>query len=99
MALHVTYSKARAKLASIWDRVEESGEVVFLHRRGHRTVALIDADELESLRETAHLLRSPKNALRLLTALKRSLDETVEPLTVRELRAELGVESGGDEFR
>lgn len=93
MAIHTTYSKARAKLASLWDHVEKHGDIAVLHRRGHRSVALVDAEELESLQETAHLLRSPRNALRLLTALKRSLDGTVEPMTVRELREGLGLET------
>jgi antitoxin YefM len=35
-------------------------------------VALIPADELSGLMETAHLLRSPANAKRLLTALQRT---------------------------
>jgi PHD/YefM family antitoxin component YafN of YafNO toxin-antitoxin module len=35
-------------------------------------VAPLPAAELASLKETAHLLRSPKNARRLLTALRRA---------------------------
>ncbi len=91
MAIHTSYSKARAKLASLWDRVERNREVAFLHRRGHRTVALIDAEELAGLTETAHLLRSPKNALRLMTALDRSFREETRPMSVAELRADLGL--------
>lgn len=87
----MSYSQARAKLASLWDRVERDREVAILERRGHRDVALIDAEELEGLRETAHLLRSPDNALRLLTALTRSLREEVDPSSPEVLFAELGV--------
>ena len=43
-----------------------------IRRRGSEDVALIAADELESLLETAHLLRSPRNADRLLTARQRA---------------------------
>jgi len=39
--------------------------------RGAKDVALVPADELAGLEETAYLLRSPKNARRLLTALRR----------------------------
>ncbi len=68
----ISYSSARENLATIWDQVEDTREEVILQRRGHEDLALIPADELQSLRETAHLLRSPANALRLLSALKRS---------------------------
>ena len=53
---------------------------------------MIAASELESLMETAYLLRSPTNAERLLTALGRALKNEVQPLTVQELRREVGIE-------
>ena len=62
-----------------------------LSRRGAEDVALIAADELASLEETAHLLRSPKNAARLLTALQRALAGSGTPRTVDELRREFGL--------
>jgi antitoxin YefM len=52
-------------------------------------VALIAADELASLTETVHLLRSPKNAERLLAALGRSRQGEGHPETVEELRRDL----------
>jgi len=66
--------------------------VVVIRRRGAEDVALIAADELESILETAHLLRSPKNAERLLTALRRAQQRTLEPSTVNDLRAEVGLD-------
>lgn len=72
MALETTYTKARASLAALCDTVCENQEVVIIHRRDAGDVALIAADELSSLMETAHLLRSPRNAERLLTALARA---------------------------
>ncbi len=59
MALKVSYSHARDNLAAVWDQVEDSREAAVIQRRGHEDVALIPADELASLRETAYLLRSP----------------------------------------
>ena len=47
--------------------------------------------ELSSLLETAYLLRSPKNAARILSALERSKARTTEPMTVDELCEELGI--------
>ena len=72
MATKISYSHARAHLASLWDEVEDSREAAVIQRRGHEDMALIPADELSSLRETAYLLRSPENAVRLLAALTRA---------------------------
>lgn len=88
----VTYSAAREKLAEIWDEVEDSREEVILRRRGHEDLALLPAHEFRSLKETAHLLRSPRNALRLLQALARSRGEDgMEFDTVAALAAEIGL--------
>lgn len=54
-------------------------------------MALLPADELASLQETAYLLRSPKNAARLLTALARSLRETQPAIDLENLRADFGL--------
>lgn len=72
MATKISYSHARENLASLWDEVEDSREAAVIQRRGHEDMALIPADELSSLRETAYLLRSPENAVRLLAALTRA---------------------------
>ena len=61
-----------ANLASLCDIVTATREAVIIRRRGTRDVALVSADELESLMETAYLLQSPKNAGRLITALQRA---------------------------
>jgi antitoxin YefM len=88
----VTYSRAREKLADIWDEVENSREEVILRRRGHEDLALLPAHELKSLKETAHLLRSPRNAMRLLTALARSRGEGgLEFGSIEELAAAVGL--------
>jgi antitoxin YefM len=68
----INYTKARETLASVLDRVASTRECVVIKRRGHEDIAMIPADELSGLMETAHLLRSPKNAKRLLEALLRS---------------------------
>jgi antitoxin YefM len=64
---------------------------VIISRRGADDVALIAADELASLQETAHLLRSPANAARLLTAINRALRREVEPSSIEDLRREVGL--------
>lgn len=47
-------------------------------------------NELSGLLETIHLLRSPANAKRLLTALARAQRQEAQPQTLDELRREMG---------
>ena len=91
MAVQTTYTEARANFARLCDRVTQDRETVIITRRGAGEVALVAADELSSLMETAHLLRSPKNATRLLTALNRALARTEQPQTVASFREGLGL--------
>jgi antitoxin YefM len=91
MAIHTTYTEARANLARLWDRATQDRETVIISRRGADDVAMIAADELASLQETAHLLRSPANAARLLAALQQALRNEGQPTTVDDLRREVGL--------
>lgn len=91
MATETTYSHARAHFASLCDEASSSTEPVIIHRRGARDVALISAAELRSLQETAHLLRSPKNAERLLAALERARARTGVSQTPESIRREFGL--------
>ncbi|HSO76870.1 MAG TPA: type II toxin-antitoxin system prevent-host-death family antitoxin [Blastocatellia bacterium] len=95
MAIQTTYTKARANLAKLCTRVAEDREIVIINRRGADDVALVSADELASLTETAHLLRSPKNAKRLLTALNRARKKTIKPKSLTQLRREMRLEEKG----
>ena len=70
MAVETTYTALRAGLAGFLDQVTDDREVVFVRRRGARDVAILPAEELAGLMETAHLLRSPKNAQRLFESLR-----------------------------
>lgn len=92
MTIQTTYTQARDGLAKLLDQVTHNREVVVIQRRGEEDVAMIAADELESLLETAYLLRSPANAGRLLDALGRALKREGIPQTVEELRREAGFE-------
>ncbi len=91
MTFQTTYSKARASFAALCNRAEADREVILIQRRGREDVALIAASELASLMETAHLLRSPANAERLLAAFARAQARTTEPQSVDELRREVGL--------
>ncbi len=93
MTIEFTYTSAREQLASLLDRVTKDREVVIIHRRGSEDVAMISADELASLTETAYLLRSPQNAERVLSALAKALKSQGTPQSVEELRREVGLET------
>ncbi|MCJ7579902.1 MAG: type II toxin-antitoxin system prevent-host-death family antitoxin [Candidatus Aminicenantes bacterium] len=92
MAIQTTYTNARANLAKLLDRVTQDRETVIIERRGEEKVAMISASELLSLVETAHLLRSPKNAQRLLSALMRALEKKTPVMNMSELRKEVGLD-------
>jgi|SRR4051794_30574496 antitoxin YefM len=89
MPTDTTYTHLRENLAGILDEVIDQQEIVIVRRKGARDVALIPASELAGIIETAHLLRSPRNAGRLISALRRAKKETTQPTTVGSLRREI----------
>ena len=93
MAHRTSYTEARANFATLCNRAVENREVIMINRRGAEDVALVAADELASLLETAHLLRSPRNARRLLAALERAKARKGRPEPLSKLRREMGLES------
>jgi antitoxin YefM len=97
MPIQTTYTQARANLASLWDEVTFNREIIIIERRGAEAVALISADELEGLMETAYLLRSPKNAERLLGALARAQQKEGTLQTIDELKREVGLDEVTEE--
>ncbi len=90
MITETSYSNLRENLASFLDQVVNDQDVVIVRRKGSRDVALIPADELAGLMETAHLLRSPANAKRLLTALARAKKQALKPSSLQALRRDVG---------
>ena len=64
----VTYSAARANLASTMDRVCNDHEALIITRNGAQSVVMLSLEDFQALEETAYLLRSPANAKRLLAA-------------------------------
>ena len=89
--METTYTSLRENLAAVLNKVSEDQEVVIVRRRNARDVAMIPAAELAGLLETAHLLRSPRNAQRLLNALRRASGKKGKPEPVSKLRREMGL--------
>ncbi len=66
----ITYTEARENLANTINRVCEDNAPVIITRKRDQSVVMISLSEYESLQETAHLLRSPANAKRLLRSIE-----------------------------
>jgi antitoxin YefM len=92
MATETTYTQARANLKALLDEAADTREPVIIRRRGAEDVAIIAADELRSLVETAHLLRSPRNAERLFRALARAKRGKTRPQSLAGLRRDVGLD-------
>lgn len=67
----MSVTEARARLADVVDEARVGHDPVFLTRRGRRVAAVIDADDLERLLESAEDLAD-------IEAAQRARDEMVE---------------------
>ncbi len=65
----ITYTAARANLADTMDRVCDDHEPIIITRNGEQAVVMMSLEDFKSLEETSYLLRSPKNAKRLLESM------------------------------
>ncbi|TWI68556.1 antitoxin YefM [Desulfobotulus alkaliphilus] len=65
----ITYTAARQNLAKTMDRVCEDRSPVIVTRKSSNAVVIMSLEDYEALEETAYLLRSPKNARRLLESM------------------------------
>ncbi|MEL6438455.1 MAG: type II toxin-antitoxin system prevent-host-death family antitoxin [Cyanobacteria bacterium J06621_8] len=77
--ISTSYTDARKNLATLLNRVEDENAIALITRRGHKDIAILPAEELTSLVESLHLLRSSKNARRLFAALEESIARDDQP--------------------
>jgi len=66
----ISYTAARANLAKTMRKVCDGHEAVIITRRDNDAVVMLSLEDYEALTETANLLRSPRNARRLLDAIE-----------------------------
>lgn len=64
-----TYSDFRQRLKTHLDKVVSSSSRLFVTRTKGENIVVLSETEYESIMETFYLLRSPKNAERLLSAI------------------------------
>jgi len=65
----IPYTRLRSDLATQMDRVCEDHTPIIVTRKASASVVMISLDDYEALQETSYLLRSPKNARRLLESI------------------------------
>jgi len=81
----ITYTAAREQLAATMDWVCEESAPVVITRNRDQAVVMMSLKDYESSEETAYLLRSPKNAMRIMEALqeleagKGQVHELIDP--------------------
>ena len=65
----ITYTSARGNLAQTMKKVCDDHSPVIITRKTAQAVVMMSLEDFEALEETAYLLRSPKNARRLLKSI------------------------------
>lgn len=67
----ITYSHTRQHLAEIMNKVGDDRVPVLITRQAGNPVVMISLQDFNALEETAYLLRSPKNAKRLMASIEQ----------------------------
>jgi antitoxin YefM len=62
----ITYTSARGNLAKTMKKVCDDHSPIVITRKSAQPVVMMSLEDFQALEETAYLLRSPKNARRLL---------------------------------
>ena len=65
----ISYTAARKNLAKTMEQVCVDHAPVIITRKGEEPVVMMSMEDYQALQETAYLLRSPKNARRLLESI------------------------------
>ncbi|HDR46312.1 MAG TPA: type II toxin-antitoxin system prevent-host-death family antitoxin [Geoalkalibacter subterraneus] len=65
----ISYTNARSNLAKTMEKVCNDHDPVIITRRNESSVVMMSLEDFQALEETAYLLRSPKNARRLLESI------------------------------
>ncbi len=65
----ISYTRARGNLAKTMEKVCDDHAPVIITRKSAGSVVMISLEDYQALEETAYLLRSPKNAKRLIESI------------------------------
>lgn len=61
----ISYSALRSNLASTLDQVNDDHKPVLITRQNGKPAVIVSLEDFQAFEETAYLMQSPKNALRL----------------------------------
>lgn len=67
----ITYSHTRQHLAEIMNKVGDDRAPVLITRQSGNPVVMMSLDDFNALEETAYLMRSPRNAKRLMESIEQ----------------------------
>ncbi|MDG2991192.1 type II toxin-antitoxin system prevent-host-death family antitoxin [Candidatus Synechococcus calcipolaris G9] len=65
----LSYSEVRSQLAKTMDRVCDDHAPIVITRKNSQSVVMMSLDDYQAIQETVYLLRSPKNAQRLIESM------------------------------
>ncbi len=65
----ISYSRLRANLAEVMDRVVSDHDAVIVTRKSEPGVVIMSLDDYEAMQETTYLMRSPANAKALMDSI------------------------------
>ena len=65
----ISYTKARENLAKTMEKVCDDHNPLIITRKRERPVVMLSLEDYQAMEETTYLLRSPKNAKRLLESI------------------------------
>lgn len=65
----ISYTAARAKLATTMEQVCNDHAPVIITRKTQPSVVMMSLEDYQAMEETTYLLRSPQNARRLLSSI------------------------------
>lgn len=89
MRASTSYSSLRANLKGVLDQVCTEHAPIIITRKTGEDVVIVSRQDFDSLEETAYLLRSPKNAQRLLSAIKRTGSGKIKFKSIDDVKNEI----------
>ena len=71
----ISYSLTRQHLAEVMNKVSDDRAPILITRQKGRPVVMMSLEDYNALEETAYLLRSPKNAKRLMESIEKLMTQ------------------------
>ena len=92
MTNKITCEQAKLNFNQLCQKIIDDKTEIIIEGRNGKDIALLAADELDSMKETIYLLKSPANASRLFEAFAEAESQILEPMTIDELFPDLDLD-------